>query len=34
VPRPGEDLASDEEPLNSGEDTPEFFRDHMDEHGE
>ena len=34
VPRPGEELASDEEPLNSGEDTPEFFRDHMDEHGE
>ena len=34
VPRPGSDLASDEEPLNSGEDTPEFFRDHMDEHGE
>ncbi|MFZ2030451.1 MAG: SMC-Scp complex subunit ScpB [Vitreimonas sp.] len=34
VPRPGEDLASDEEPLEIGGDSPEFFRDHLDEHGE
>lgn len=34
VPRPEEGLASDEEPLNSGEDTAEFFRDHLDDHGE
>ena len=34
VPRPDERLASDEEPLDSGEDSAEFFRDHMDEHGE
>jgi len=34
VPRPEEGLASDEEPLDSGEDSPEFFRDHLDEHGE
>lgn len=33
VPRPGE-ATGDEEPLDSGEDTPEFFRDHMDDHGE
>ncbi len=35
VPRPGgEELASDEEPLDMGGDSPEFFRDHLDEHGE
>ena len=34
VPRPGEELASDEEPLEIGGDSPEFFRDHLDEHGE
>jgi len=34
VPRPGEDMASDEEPLEIGGDSPEFFRDHLDEHGE
>lgn len=37
IPRPDQNLASDEEPLSSadsGEDTAEFFRDHMDEHGE
>ena len=34
VPRPSEELASDEDPLDSGEDTAEFFRDHMDDHGE
>lgn len=34
VPRPGEELASDEEPLGPGEDSPEFFRDHLDDHGE
>lgn len=34
VPRPGEELGSDEEPLGPGEDSPEFFRDHLDDHGE
>ena len=34
VPRPGEAPASDEEPLEIGGDSPEFFRDHLDEHGE
>ncbi len=34
VPRPGEAPASDEEPLEIGGDRPEFFRDHLDEHGE
>lgn len=34
VPRPGEEPASDEEPLEIGGDSPEFFRDHLDEHGE
>jgi segregation and condensation protein B len=34
VPRPGEDMASDEEPLEIEGDSPEFFRDHLDEHGE
>lgn len=34
VPRPGEEPASDEEPLEIGGDSPEFFRDHPDEHGE
>lgn len=34
VPRPDEDLASDEEPLEIGGDSPEFFRDHLDDHGE
>lgn len=34
VPRPGEALANDEEMLEIGGDSPEFFRDHLDEHGE
>jgi len=34
VPRPGDDLASDEEPLGPGDDSAEFFRDHLDDHGE
>jgi segregation and condensation protein B len=34
VPHPGEETASDEEPLEIGGDSPEFFRDHVDEHGE
>ena len=34
VPRPGDEPASDEEPLEIGGDSPEFFRDHLDEHGE
>ncbi len=34
VPRPLETPASDEEPLEIGGDSPEFFRDHLDEHGE
>jgi segregation and condensation protein B len=34
VPRPDEGMASDEEPLEIGEDNPEFFRDYLDEHGE
>lgn len=34
VPRPGEELASDEEPLGPGDDSAEFFRDHLDDHGE
>ena len=34
VPRPGEAPASDEEPLEIGGDSAEFFRDHLDEHGE
>lgn len=31
VPRPSEDLASDEEPLSDGDDAASFFVDHMDE---
>ncbi|MGE0595242.1 MAG: SMC-Scp complex subunit ScpB [Hyphomonadaceae bacterium] len=31
VPRPGEDLASDEEPLAPGEDSASFFVDHLDQ---
>jgi segregation and condensation protein B len=34
VPRPGDELAGDEEPLGPGDDSTEFFRDHLDEHGE
>ena len=34
VPRPGDELASDEEPLGPGDDSAEFFRDHLDDHGE
>ncbi len=34
VPRPEDGLASDEEPLAPGDDSVEFFRDHLDEHGE
>ena len=35
VPRPSEEMASDEEPLGPGEDTDEFFTDHLgDDHGE
>ncbi|MBS0383979.1 MAG: SMC-Scp complex subunit ScpB [Proteobacteria bacterium] len=34
IPRPGAEPASDEEPLEIGDDNPEFFRDHLDEHGE
>jgi len=31
VPRPSEELASDEEPLSDGDDAASFFVDHMDE---
>jgi segregation and condensation protein B len=31
IPRPGEDLASDEEPLAPGEDSASFFVDHLDQ---
>ena len=31
VPRPSEDLGADEEPLGPGEDTAEFFTDHLDD---
>ncbi len=34
VPRPSEELASDEEPLTEGEDAASFFVDHMDNDGE
>src|SRR5262249_55414119 len=34
IPKPGDELASDEEPLEEGGDNPEFFRDHLDDHGE
>jgi segregation and condensation protein B len=34
VPRPSDEPAGDEAPLEIGEDTPEFFRDHLDDHGE
>jgi segregation and condensation protein B len=34
IPRPDGELASDEEPLEIGGDSPEFFRDHLDQHGE
>ena len=34
VPRPGEGTVNDEEPLEIGEDNPEFFRDYLDDHGE
>jgi hypothetical protein len=30
IPRPSEDLASDEEPLSDGDDAASFFVDHMD----
>ena len=37
IPRPDENQSGDEEPLapgDSGEDNAEFFRDHLDDHGE
>jgi segregation and condensation protein B len=34
VPRPSEAPAGDEAPLEIEEDTPEFFRDHLHDHGE